>query len=57
MSKKFKEFKKKVRIVRKEIQTFCFTCLLPCSVAILVSINQANEQQFEGIKPTTQVVA
>ncbi|WP_171263189.1 hypothetical protein [Acinetobacter sp. ANC 4218] len=57
MSKKFKEFKKKVRIVRKEIQTFCFTCLLPCSVAILVSINQANEQKFEGIKPTTQVVA
>ncbi len=57
MSKKLKEFKKKVRIVRKEIQTFCFTCLLPCSVAIFVSTNQTNEQNIEDIKPTTQVVA
>ncbi len=56
MSKKLKEFKKKVRIVRKEIQIFCFTCLLPCSVAILVSINQANEQNIKNLKSTTQVV-
>ena len=57
MPKKLKEFKKKVRIVRKEIQVFCLTCLLPCSVAIFISVDQANEQNIKDIKPSTQVIA
>ncbi|UBQ38484.1 MULTISPECIES: hypothetical protein [Acinetobacter] len=57
MSKKLKDFKKKARIVRKQIQIFCYTCLLPCSAAIFVFTDQTNEQNIENFKPTTQVVA
>ncbi|MGE8652336.1 MAG: hypothetical protein ACN6NV_01085 [Acinetobacter gandensis] len=57
MSKKLKDFKKKARIVRKQIQIFCYTCLLPCSAAIFVFTDKTNEQNIENFKPPTQVAA
>ncbi|MEN8272313.1 hypothetical protein ABFP28_16635 [Acinetobacter baumannii] len=57
MSKKTKEFNRKVKIIRKQIQKFCFQCLLPCSVALWVATHPVTEQPPELKNANTQVVA
>ena len=57
MSKELKKFKKKARIVRKQIQIFCVTCVFPCSAAFFVITDNQFEQNTEHTKPITQVIA